>query len=298
MKHYPRIVRLSTVGLRQHQAFDYEFHAFRTDFIGESGCGKSMIADLLQLILVGSEHFYSATDAMGGPRLPEGMVLRSRDRRGTEIGYACLTIEVANEKFVVIGAYIETSARNTTAFVIQAGYEEEEIAPMATIFSYRDLLKANKILPLEDLKTYLEARNMICQSWYHKKGYYKFLYENKILSLDLSVGDKIIKDFAAIIQSFSRGKSIDTQKGELLKQVLVGNETAKALQARYQEAVLELRTAFDEYGQNRKEIDLIIRKQKSLNKILEQNKEMETIHAEWLHVCSANAVPGGTQDTR
>ena len=61
MKKYPRIYSLSTVGVIHHQENDYIFHPFRTDFIGDSGSGKSIIADLLQLIFVGSSAFRSAT---------------------------------------------------------------------------------------------------------------------------------------------------------------------------------------------------------------------------------------------
>ena len=50
MKSYPRIYGLSTLGLIHHQEFDYLFHPMRTDFNGDSGTGKSMIADLLQLL--------------------------------------------------------------------------------------------------------------------------------------------------------------------------------------------------------------------------------------------------------
>ena len=52
-KKFPRIYSLSTVGIRNHYNSDYRFHPFRTDFAGDSGVGKSIIADVLQLILVG-----------------------------------------------------------------------------------------------------------------------------------------------------------------------------------------------------------------------------------------------------
>lgn len=51
MKNYPRIYSLSTLGLIHHYENDYLFHNMRTDFVGDSGSGKSIIADLLQLIL-------------------------------------------------------------------------------------------------------------------------------------------------------------------------------------------------------------------------------------------------------
>ena len=47
-KNFPRIYSLSTVGIRNHYNSDYRFHPFRTDFVGDSGVGKSIIADVLQ----------------------------------------------------------------------------------------------------------------------------------------------------------------------------------------------------------------------------------------------------------
>lgn len=283
MKQYPRIARLSTVGLRQHQGFDYEFHPFRTDFVGESGCGKSMIADLLQLIFVGSEQFASATEALGGKRLPDGMVLRNRDKRGTEIGYAFLSIEVAAEQYIVLGTYIESAVATTTAFVIQGAYDEEEMSPLIQKLSFQDLLKENRILPLDELKHYLHDKGLYFQSWFHKKGYYKFLYKHKLLSIDLSVGNKIVRDYAQIIQSFSRGKSLDTQKGEALKQFLFGDEKAKELLGLYQAAVKEMQAAFQEYGENAREIEIAGHKQKALMKLLKLEDEANTKLVDWLY---------------
>lgn len=76
MKKYPRIYSLSTVGIIHHQENDYIFHPARTDFIGDSGSGKSIIADLLQLIFVGASAFRSATIPVQGKREPDGLVLR------------------------------------------------------------------------------------------------------------------------------------------------------------------------------------------------------------------------------
>jgi DNA repair protein SbcC/Rad50 len=56
-KKFPRIYSLSTVGIRNHYNSDYRFHPFRTDFAGDSGVGKSIIADVLQLILVGEREY-------------------------------------------------------------------------------------------------------------------------------------------------------------------------------------------------------------------------------------------------
>lgn len=59
MKQYPRIFSLSTVGIIYHNNCDYLLHPLRTDFTGGSGSGKSVIADLLQLIFVAKRNFGS-----------------------------------------------------------------------------------------------------------------------------------------------------------------------------------------------------------------------------------------------
>lgn len=48
-KNFPRIYSLSTVGIRNHYNSDYRFHPFRTDFVGDSGVGKSIIADVFRI---------------------------------------------------------------------------------------------------------------------------------------------------------------------------------------------------------------------------------------------------------
>lgn len=282
MKQYPRIYRLSTLGLRQHQEFDYEFHNFRTDFVGESGSGKSMIADLLQLILVGSEAFVSATEALGGKRTPDGMVLKTQDARGTEIGYAFLNVLVEQDQYVVIGAYIESSGKTTDAFVIQQGYDENLLIPLNEPLSFKHFLSDEKVSPLNELKTHLEIHGLVCKSWHHKKGYHKFLYKHNLLPLDLSISDKVLKDYAAIIQSFSRGKSLDTQKGSNLKSFLYGDEAAKRIHAKYQDTVADMQSSFNEHIRNRKEIDLVSRKQKKLSLLLTKEATMNRLKYEWL----------------
>ena len=103
MKNYPQLHSLSTAGIIHHQENDYLFHPERTDFIGDSASGKSIIADLLQLIFVGSTAFRSATATLKERRDPNGLVLTTSGR-GSNIAYAFLNIEMANEQYVVISA--------------------------------------------------------------------------------------------------------------------------------------------------------------------------------------------------
>ena len=109
MKNYPRIYSLSTLGLIHHYENDYLFHNMRTDFVGDSGSGKSIIADLLQLIFVGSEMFESATRTMDEKRELDGLVLRT-PHKGIDIGYAFLNIEIQSRHYIVIGCYLKATA--------------------------------------------------------------------------------------------------------------------------------------------------------------------------------------------
>ena len=106
---YPRIYSLSTLGLIHHQEYDFKFHPARTDFNGESGSGKSMIADLIQLIFVGSKHFVSPTQATE-KRDPNGMVLTINEG-GAGFGYAFMNIEILPNQFLVVGTYLESSRK-------------------------------------------------------------------------------------------------------------------------------------------------------------------------------------------
>ena len=51
MKNYPRIYSLSTLGLIHHYENDYLFHNMRTDFVGDSGSGKSITVSYTHLTL-------------------------------------------------------------------------------------------------------------------------------------------------------------------------------------------------------------------------------------------------------
>lgn len=129
---YPQIFSLSTAGIRHHGYQDYIFHPQRTDFVGDSGVGKSMIADMLQLVLVGSGEFKPSTD--GESRTPRGMIL-STNRSG--FGYIFLNIRTDKQAYVVIGVYINASSNQIRHFIVQAGYDQNGLRPFSTPLSDR-----------------------------------------------------------------------------------------------------------------------------------------------------------------
>src|SRR5690606_7364179 len=126
--NFPRIYSLSTIGIKQHFNADYLFHPYRTDFSGASGSGNSTIADMIQLMLVGSGEFQSATDG-NKDRDVKGMLLGNKGKTSSR-GYIFLNIEVKSKQYIVIGAYIESTSNAAEMFIAQNGYDWEVLTPL------------------------------------------------------------------------------------------------------------------------------------------------------------------------
>jgi len=280
MKKFPRIYSLSTVGLIHHREFDYLFHGFRTDFVGESGVGKSMIADLIQLIFVGSDVFESATRG-NDTRDPDGMVLDDQ-QGGKGIGYAFLNVQKSPVEWLVVGVYLERGIKNSQAFLIQQGFNSEHPGSLSGPLSYKQFLKGDKILPLEQLKSQIGDQGLYCRSWQRYKRFHEILFNENILPLNVASGDRVLKDYAAILQSFSRGKMLDTRSSDSLCQFLFGNEAAQKIWVKFQEAIKELENSVGEYGQNLSEIQRVTAKQKALVALQKQKAKRDDAQRQWL----------------
>ena len=113
--NYPRIYSLSTVGILKHYIHDYLFHPVRTDFIGSNGVGKSIIADLLQMIFVYDKNLIKfGTD---GVKEDERQI--STLPYKTKCAYCFLNIEVDKGKFITIGIQLNTQkGKRIIPFVI------------------------------------------------------------------------------------------------------------------------------------------------------------------------------------
>lgn len=297
MKNYPRIYSLSTVGIIHHQENDYIFHPARTDFIGDSGSGKSIIADLLQLIFVGSSAFRSATVTVKDKREPDGLVLRSPGK-SLDYGYAFVNIEVANGQFITAGAYLESNSKATRPFIVQTGLaiEQGDFTPMPKPLYAADFQDGEFIFPLDEMIEQMEEKELVFKDWQRISYYHKTLYKNKILPLDLSDKDKILKDYAKIIQSFSRGKELDTTRSASLLDFLFGQEKAKEFMNKYRSIVDDIEKNAVDYGKNNDEIILLTRKcldVSDLDKLLKEKKEAEKIYRTYQYlfsqrVCNSN----------
>ena len=279
MKNYPRIHSLSTVGLIHHQENDYLFHHTRTDFMGDSGSGKSIIADLLQLIFVGSTAFKSATATLKDKRDPDGLVLTTPGK-GTNIGYAILNIEREKEQYFAIGAYFESTNKVTKPFIVQSSTEIEngKLVPMVMPLKASDFKDGDDVYDLDELIDVFDERQLVFKKWERISYYQRILYNNDILPLDLASSDRILNDYAKIIQSFSRGRTLDTQKSKSLLDFLFGQEKGKELHDKYTHIVKELEHTIAAYGQNLSAINSLTNKYKrvcSLKTSLETQNSKE-----------------------
>lgn len=272
---FPRIYSLSTIGIKQHFTADYLFHPYRTDFSGESGSGKSMVADMIQLVLAGSSEFKSATDS-NKKRDVKGMLSISNGKSST-MGYIFLNIELKPKQYIVIGAYIESTSNVAEMFIIQNGYNWDELTPLENPIYSKDLIIGDKIDTLNNLCNKYESLRI---KSFRRKNYHQILYNNGILSLDLS-RDETLKTYASILRSFSRGKGFKTES-EDLKKFLFGDEEQNSIMEKYKEEINNINNDFHEHKRYLEEIDLINEKQSLLKTVFDKNKSYKDAYSEYL----------------
>lgn len=273
---YPRIYSLSTVGILKHYIHDYLFHPTRTDFVGSNGVGKSIIADLLQMIFVYDKDLIKfGTD---GVKKEERQINTLPYK--TKCAYCFLNIEVNAGKFITIGIQINSQkGKRIIPFVItkqadinlkinELALEKEEL-----IFA-KDLLKKKEagkkeIVDIQDLATFLYEKYGLRLNFFNNNesvnNYYKFLYNKNILPLNLSQ-DKNLKAFAKVIQSFSKAKTLNlsgNQASRNLKEFLF-EESDEDILANFQKEQSELEKILREYESLNKDIQNLSNKQKRL----------------------------------
>ena len=273
MKNFPRIYSLCTVGLIHHGEYEYLFHPFRTDFIGDSAAGKSMIADLLQLILVGSDKFESATEVTGSEkRTPDGMVLSTTDKSG--IGYAFLNIEVAPTQYIVVGTALQTGNQRTRAFVAQAGdvFSGNSLKPLPAPLSFSQLIRLddNAILPLENLSMHLFEQGVTLRPYEHFTEFHELLIANRLLPLKPTAGQQALKDYATIIRSFARGHKIEAHKSTALQQFLFGRNERDKLLSQLETVQRNIEKNIQSHGHNLEAIEDFKQQQADFKALLQK----------------------------
>ncbi len=238
-KKYPRIYSISTVGITRHNNTDLLIHPIRTDFTGQSGTGKSLIAaDIPQLILTAGKFYKSAT-ASKDPREYNELPMKKLNS-----AYAFMNLEVQKGKFIVIGVMIKRSPKQLYPFIIQGqiGIDAEKnpkFKPLDTIVRNKDFYENDDLLTIENFQRKFDKQQIYLKSFFRNtSAYHKLLKENKILHLDLSEDENLQKQYAHSLQTLSRGKEVATT-GNAFKRFLFTEDDMVANKFKEQSKAIE-----------------------------------------------------------
>jgi exonuclease SbcC len=269
--NYPRIYSLSTVGILRHYIHDYLIHWLRTDFIGGNGVGKSIIADLLQILFIFDKEFIQfGTD---------GVRVRSLDHLAykTNIAYCFINVEVEKGRFLLLGtAILVQKGVRLMPFLITShsdleGKLESLTMTPSSLLHAADFLKDNRIPDLEHLSRSLLERRLYLTRFRTReeiKKYYQFLYEKEILSINLSI-DSNFEAFSKVIQSFSKAKALNLSPSAASKSLkdFLFEDSDQEIIRNYEGQQNTLRQIMRDYERLDKDIRLLTRKQDLLKDI-------------------------------
>ncbi|MDO1501679.1 hypothetical protein Q2T40_16205 [Winogradskyella maritima] len=271
MKDFPRIHSLGTINIIHHQHFDYELHPFRTDFTGDSAVGKSIITDLLQLIIIGSTEYESSTT--GQDDRPFNTLVIESSEKG-DYGYAYLNIEVAKEEYLLMGCYIERNAKMSQAFIVQGGldFEQQSFEPFQKPFVVEDFVDEGNLLTLVDLDAKLnQTEHYGCKIYQYFKDYHEALFNNNLLPIDIASSKSALQDYAKILQAFSR-KGISVKSDVKLQEFLFGKEKSQTYYNTYLEAVKKFEDSVNTHRANKAYITQMKAKSDNIEKLYELKK--------------------------
>ncbi|AUP77345.1 hypothetical protein C1H87_00865 [Flavivirga eckloniae] len=277
MSKLPLMHSISTVGVIKHYNQDYLLHHTRTDFTGKNGIGKSLIADLLQILFIAdSKKITFGTDSV-----------KKEDRQiftipyKTNDAYFFMNIEIEPKQYITIGVNIpSTSSSPIRMFRILNTYYNPEVEQRKNITErkkltgylipeqklpyHKDFLitKNNKteIPKIGDLVSHLRDSKDLYLSYFstkaEKKEQYQFLFDKNILPLNLSI-DNHLTAFAKVLQAFSKANTLDTDKDKSLKSFLFDDKKE------------EIET---EYKRNKERLDNLVIRHRKLKKVTDDLK--------------------------
>lgn len=269
--NYPRIYSLSTIGILKHYIHDYVFHPKRTDFIGSNGVGKSIIADLLQMIFVyDKELIRFGTDSVK----KEDRLINTLPYK-TKFAYCFLNIEVEKDKFIAVGIQISNQkGKRIIPFLItkeaDINLKINQLALEKNEILFAKGLTANDTIPdLHEISENLLASSGLRLNYFKNndevQSYYRFLYDKNITPLNLSQ-DRNLKAYAKVIQSFSKAKTLNlsgNQASKSLKEFLFEDSDEDIL-FNFNKAKEDLEKILKQYHSLNEEIKTLSDKQKRL----------------------------------
>jgi len=279
MIKYPRIYSFSTVGIIMHFNQDYLLHPIRTDFTGKNGIGKSLIADLFQILFIsdkkkiafGTESFKNNT------RLLHTLPYKTSD------AYIFINIEVEKDNFITLGVNIPNKkSRPLKSFwVLNKAHginDNDDLKDLSIaknkIPFFKDFIYDNSIPPIEKLAIKLRDEKQIYLRSFSDKNQknelYTFLFENRLLPIDLSI-ESNLDAFAKVIQSFSKAKTLDTDSDDSLKNFLFEDKTDN-IKYEYEKHKADLEKLINDYKDLEELIADIENKQERLTNLSSLNK--------------------------
>lgn len=278
MSNYPKIFSLSTVGIRQHNNYDYLFHEVRTDFTGRNGTGKSIIADLMQLIFIPySDLWKSGTEGLNKQdRRVWGMPL---PKKYINFAYAFLNIEKSKGKFVTIGVYIPRNRQPVRPFIVSRVNESENKSKDKTLIPFDFSLKAEDfltdskaVLSINEIKQNLLLSDLKLQDFYQKDNitqYFDIIYKAELCPIDLT-RESNLKAYAKVLQSFSRAKSLNINNSKSLQNFLF--EDDEEIKQVFVEQKEQLENYIKQYRRDSESIDDLEKKQQRLIELKSVNE--------------------------
>ena len=287
--NYPRIYSISTVGMLKHYVHDYLFHPLRTDFIGPNGVGKSVIADLMQLLFIyDTDLIQFGTDAVKNEK-------RSIYTLPYDVGvaYCFLNVEVSQGQFLVIGIALSAQSGTRIApFVLVKNPElhldinELTLSKQEIPWAKDFLINGSTIPDIKALATKFKDHGLYLKTFRKREDvrqYYQFLFDKEVLSINLSV-ESNLKAFARVIQSFSKAKSLNlspSAASKSLKEFLFEDED-KDLLTDYEQQQTSLEKILREYSRLHTDIKALEEKQKHLLDLRALDISLQTIEKELL----------------
>lgn len=248
-------------------------HALRTDFTGSNGVGKSIIADLFQIVFVADTRFIKfATEGIDKKkRKIESLPYESA------IGYVFFNVEVTGGHFLTLGAAIFQQGHQlvkpflvTSSIDLESvGLEQHTYSRKKLMFS-RDLLKPNREpYTLDELARILPDKDGLYIHYFSSKDergvYYNWLYKNELLPINL-VKEGNLKAYAKVIQSFSKSKALDIDSSKSLIEYLFEEDEVEISQEYHQQEQV-IGKLLHQFKSTKGQIDDISSKQTDLRQL-------------------------------
>ncbi len=285
---YPRIYSLSTVGIRRHYNQDYFLDELRTDFVGHNGSGKSMIADLMQIIFICDRKTFK----FGTKGLTEdSRTVETIPYIDVKEAYVFLNIEIAERAFIIIGVCIpsRTTVEIKPFIVVKdVDYVSKSIEELAfdksQLLYSKDFVNNNKLMGVNDLSISLKKRFQLFlipfDGKVKRQHYFQFLFRKEILPINLEISDNY-DAFAKVLQSFSKAESLNLNNPNSLKNFLF-EDSSQAIHQEYKNQQEDLTMILLRYNNLSTQIVDLENRQKQVKELKQVKNDRDDSHFDYL----------------